>query len=39
MLAFKSSGETFDPNSEYREKLNNLSDLESTLAKAEGRLA
>jgi uncharacterized protein involved in exopolysaccharide biosynthesis len=39
MLAFKNSGETYDPNSEHREKLNNLADLENTLAKAEGRLA
>jgi uncharacterized protein involved in exopolysaccharide biosynthesis len=39
VLAYKNSGETFDVTSEYKEKLKNLSDLENTLAKTEGKLA
>jgi len=38
-LAYKDSGGTFDLNAEYREKLKNISDLESTLAKADAKLA
>ncbi|MGD9614980.1 MAG: GumC family protein [Alphaproteobacteria bacterium] len=39
ILAYKTSGRTFDLKSEYAEKLKNVADLENTLAKAEGRLA
>lgn len=39
VLAYKNSGETFDPAAEYKEKLRSLTDLENTLAKAEGGLA
>jgi uncharacterized protein involved in exopolysaccharide biosynthesis len=39
VLAYKNSGETFDLSSEYNEKLKNVSDLENTLAKSEGKLA
>ena len=38
-LAYKNSGGTFDLKSEYNEKLKNVSSLENTLAKAEGKLA
>jgi uncharacterized protein involved in exopolysaccharide biosynthesis len=37
--AYKNSGETFELNSEYTDKLKIASDLETTLAKTEGRLA
>jgi uncharacterized protein involved in exopolysaccharide biosynthesis len=39
ILAYKDSGETFELNSEYNEKLKIVSDLENTLAKTEGKLA
>ena len=39
ILAYKNSGGTFELNSEYGERLKNLSDLENTLAKSEGKLA
>ena len=39
VLAYKNSGETFDLTSEYKEKMKNVSDLQTTLAKAEGKLA
>jgi uncharacterized protein involved in exopolysaccharide biosynthesis len=39
VLAYRNSGETFNVTSEYKEKLKNVSDLEDTLAKAEGKLA
>jgi uncharacterized protein involved in exopolysaccharide biosynthesis len=39
LLAYKDAGSTFDLTSEYKEKLKNQSDLENTLAKAEGKLA
>ena len=39
LLAYKSSGSTFELTSEYNEKLKAVSDLESTLAKIDGKLA
>jgi uncharacterized protein involved in exopolysaccharide biosynthesis len=39
VLALKNSGATFDLESEYKEKLKNLWDLQNTLAKADGKLA
>lgn len=39
ILAYKNSGGTFELSSEYNEKLKNVSDLENTLAKNEGKLA
>jgi uncharacterized protein involved in exopolysaccharide biosynthesis len=39
ILAYKTSGETFELASEYNEKLKIVSDLENTLAKTLGRLA
>ena len=39
VLAYKSSGATFELTSEYNEKLKSVSDLENTLAKTEGKLA
>lgn len=39
ILAYKSSGETFELSSEYTEKLKIVSDLENTLAKTLGKLA
>jgi uncharacterized protein involved in exopolysaccharide biosynthesis len=39
VLSFKSSGETFDLTSEYKENLQYLEDLEDTLAKEGGKLA
>jgi uncharacterized protein involved in exopolysaccharide biosynthesis len=39
ILAYKDSGGTFELNSEYDQKLKNVTDLENTLAKAEGKLA
>jgi len=39
ILAYKNSGGTFELSSEYNDKLKNVSDLESTLAKTEGTLA
>jgi uncharacterized protein involved in exopolysaccharide biosynthesis len=38
-MAYKKSGGTFELTTEYNEKLRNISDLENTLAKTEGRLA
>jgi len=38
-LAYKTSSGTFALKSEYDDKLKNLSDLQNTLAKAEGKLA
>lgn len=39
VLAYKNSGATFDLKSEYTDKLKNLSDLQTTLAKDDGKLA
>lgn len=39
LLAYKSSGSTFELASEYTEKLKGVSDLENTLAKIDGKLA
>jgi uncharacterized protein involved in exopolysaccharide biosynthesis len=39
VLAYKKRSGTFELSSEYNDKLKNVSDLENTLAKAEGRLA
>jgi uncharacterized protein involved in exopolysaccharide biosynthesis len=39
VLSFKSSGETFDLTSEYKENLQYLADLQGTLAKYGGKLA
>ena len=39
VLSFKSSGETFDLTSEYKENLQYLEDLQDTLAKDGGKLA
>ena len=39
VLSFKSSGETFDLTSEYKENLQFLEDLQDTLAKDGGKLA
>jgi uncharacterized protein involved in exopolysaccharide biosynthesis len=39
ILGLKNSGATFDLDSEYKEKLKNLWDLQNTLAKADGKLA
>lgn len=39
LLAYKSSGSTFELTSEYTEKLKGVSDLENTLAKIDGKLA
>jgi uncharacterized protein involved in exopolysaccharide biosynthesis len=39
LLAYKNSGKTFDLDSEYKEGLKNLADLENLLAKTEVRLA
>ncbi|MFY7852460.1 MAG: GumC family protein [Brevundimonas sp.] len=39
LLAYKSSGATFELASEYTEKLKGVSDLENTLAKIDGKLA
>jgi uncharacterized protein involved in exopolysaccharide biosynthesis len=39
VLLFKSSGETFDLTSEYKENLQYLEDLQATLAKDGGKLA
>ncbi len=39
ILAYKSSGGTFELKSEYEEKLKIVSDLNDTLAKTEGKLA
>jgi uncharacterized protein involved in exopolysaccharide biosynthesis len=39
MQALKDSGATFDLESEYKEKLKNLWDLQNTLAKSDGKLA
>jgi uncharacterized protein involved in exopolysaccharide biosynthesis len=39
ILAYKTSGGTFELASEYNEKLKNVSDLENTLAKTDGKLA
>ena len=38
-LAYENSGGTFDLDSEYKEKLKNLADLENTLAKTEAKLS
>jgi uncharacterized protein involved in exopolysaccharide biosynthesis len=38
-LAYEKEGGTFELNSEYKEKLKNVEDLENTLAKDEGKLA
>jgi uncharacterized protein involved in exopolysaccharide biosynthesis len=38
-LAYKKLGQTFELTAEYNEKLRNISDLENTLAKTEGKLA
>jgi uncharacterized protein involved in exopolysaccharide biosynthesis len=39
VLAYKNSGGTFDLSTEYKEKLNDVNELQSTLAKANGKLA
>jgi uncharacterized protein involved in exopolysaccharide biosynthesis len=39
VLAYKSTGATFELSSEYNETLKSVSDLENTLAKTEGKLA
>ncbi len=39
VFAYKSSGGTFDLGSEYDQKLKSVADLESSLAKAEAKLA
>ena len=39
LLDYKNSGGTFELRSEYDNALKNISDLENTLAKAQGRLA
>lgn len=39
IFAYKSSGGTFDLGTEYDEKLKSVTDLESSLAKAEAKLA
>jgi uncharacterized protein involved in exopolysaccharide biosynthesis len=39
ILAYKSSGATFDLKSEYDETLKNVSDLQNSIAKTEGKLA
>jgi uncharacterized protein involved in exopolysaccharide biosynthesis len=39
LLAYKNSGKTFDLDSEYKEGLKNLADLENVLAKTEVKLA
>ena len=39
ILAYKNSGDTFELKSEYEAQLKNVSDLENTLAKTEGKLA
>ncbi|MGH6838987.1 MAG: GumC family protein [Methylocella sp.] len=39
LLAYKNSGGTFDVDSEYKENLKNLADLENVLAKTEVKLA
>ncbi len=39
VLAYKNSGATFDLKSEYADKLKNVSDLQTTLAKDDGKLA
>jgi uncharacterized protein involved in exopolysaccharide biosynthesis len=39
LLAYENSGGTFDLESEYKEKLKNVADLENTLAKTEARLS
>jgi uncharacterized protein involved in exopolysaccharide biosynthesis len=39
ILTYQNSGETFDLKSEYDDNLKDLSDLENTVAKTEGKLA
>lgn len=39
LLAYENSGGTFDVDSEYKEKLKNVADLENTLAKTEAKLS
>jgi uncharacterized protein involved in exopolysaccharide biosynthesis len=39
LLAYENSGGTFDLDSEYKEKLKNIADLENTLAKTEAKLS
>ena len=39
ILAYKTTGATFELTAEYSEKLKSVSDLENTLAKIEGKLA
>ena len=39
VLAYKNSGDTFDLEAEYKDKLKSVSDLQDTLVKAEGKLA
>jgi uncharacterized protein involved in exopolysaccharide biosynthesis len=39
LLAYENSGGTFDLDSEYKEKLKNVADLENALAKTEAKLS
>ncbi|MBV9286532.1 MAG: hypothetical protein JO288_01695 [Hyphomicrobiales bacterium] len=39
VLSYKNSGQTFDLESEYKEKLRGLTELEDALVKGEGKLA